>query len=90
MTTKTKFKYEKNENNIDSINNLDTMLSATVRQYQNPLVLQQTPKPKEIHGEHVLVKVGATGLCHSDLHLINGDWKNEEEHTSSIAKDTWA
>jgi propanol-preferring alcohol dehydrogenase len=22
-----------------------------------------------------LVKVGATGLCHSDLHLINGDWK---------------
>jgi hypothetical protein len=20
-------------------------------------------------------KVGATGLCHSDLHLVNGDWK---------------
>lgn len=30
---------------------------------------------KVIHGEQVLVKVGATGLCHSDLHLINGDWK---------------
>ena len=31
--------------------------------------------PKITHGEQVLVKVGATGLCHSDLHLINGDWK---------------
>lgn len=67
--------YEKNKNNMDSINNIDTMLSATIRQYQNPLVLEQTPKLKVIHGEQVLVKVGATGLCHSDLHLINGDWK---------------
>ena len=75
MATKTKIIYEKNENNIDKINNIDTMLSATIHQYQNPLVLQQTPKPKVIHGEQVLVKVGATGLCHSDLHLINGDWK---------------
>ena len=61
--------------NIDNTNNTDTMLSATIHQYQNPLLIQQTPKPKIIHGEQVLVRVGATGLCHSDLHLINGDWK---------------
>ena len=24
----------------------------------------------------MLLRVGATGLCHSDLHLINGEWKD--------------
>jgi alcohol dehydrogenase, propanol-preferring len=75
MATKIKSIYENDENNINNINNIDTMLSATIHQYQSPLVLQQTPKPKIIHGEQVMVKVGATGLCHSDLHLVNGDWK---------------
>jgi alcohol dehydrogenase, propanol-preferring len=77
MATKIKSIYENDENNINinNTNNIDTMLSATIHQYQSPLVLQQTPKPKIIHGEQVLVKVGATGLCHSDLHLVNGDWK---------------
>jgi alcohol dehydrogenase, propanol-preferring len=27
-------------------------------------------------GEQVLVKVAAAGVCHSDLHLINGEWKD--------------
>jgi propanol-preferring alcohol dehydrogenase len=75
MTTKINSIYENGENNINNINNIDAMLSATIHQYQSPLVLQQTPKPKIIHGEQILVKVGATGLCHSDLHLVNGDWK---------------
>ena len=75
MATKINSIYENGENNINNINNIDTMLSATIHQYQSPLVLQQTPKPKIIHGEQVMVKVGATGLCHSDIHLVNGDWK---------------
>jgi hypothetical protein len=75
MATKIKSIYENGENNINKINNIDTMLSATIHQYQNPLVLQQTPKAKIIRGEWILVKVGATGLYHSDLHLVNGDWK---------------
>jgi propanol-preferring alcohol dehydrogenase len=75
MATKTKSIYENVENSINNTNNADTMLSATIHQYQSPLVIQQTPKPKIIRGEQVLVKVGATGFCHSDLHLINGDWK---------------
>ena len=61
MTTKIKTLYENGESNINYINNVDTMLSATIHQYQNPLVLQQTPKPKKVRGEQVLVKVGATG-----------------------------
>jgi hypothetical protein len=34
------------------------MLSAMIHEYQSPLVLEQTPKPKIIHGEQVLVKLG--------------------------------
>jgi propanol-preferring alcohol dehydrogenase len=52
------------------------MLSARIHEYQNPLTIENTEKPVITKGEQILVKVGATGLCHSDLHLINGDWKN--------------
>jgi alcohol dehydrogenase, propanol-preferring len=50
------------------------MMSAIMSEYQKPLKIQGvTKKPTITNGQQVLVKVGATGLCHSDLHLINGD-----------------
>src|ERR1051326_9521554 len=52
------------------------MLSARMHRYQTPLTIENVGKPMITKGEQVLVKVGATGLCHSDLHLINGDWKD--------------
>src|SRR5690606_7873796 len=52
------------------------MLSARIHQYQQPLVVENVPKPSNVQGEAVLVRVGAAGLCHSDLHLIDGDWKD--------------
>jgi propanol-preferring alcohol dehydrogenase len=52
------------------------MLSARIHEYQKPLVVESVPKPTNITGEAVLVKVGAAGLCHSDLHLMNGEWKD--------------
>ncbi len=52
-----------------------TMLSARIHEYQKPLVIERILKPAVNHGEQVLVRIEATGLCHSDLHLINGDWK---------------
>ena len=52
-----------------------TIVSARIHEYQKPLSLDNISIPKIIHGEQVLVKVGAAGLCHSDLHLINGEWK---------------
>jgi len=52
-----------------------TIVSARIHEYQKPLSLDNISIPKITHGEQVLVKVGAAGLCHSDLHLINGEWK---------------
>ena len=52
------------------------MVSARIHEYQQPLVVEDIPRPVSVKGEQVLVRVGAAGLCHSDLHLINGDWKD--------------
>lgn len=51
------------------------MISARMHAYQKPLVVEKIPMPKP-RGEAVLVKVGGAGLCHSDLHLISGEWKD--------------
>jgi len=49
------------------------MQSARLYEYKQPLKIEEVQIPKNLNGEQVLVKVGATGLCHSDLHIINGD-----------------
>ena len=56
--------------------NSETMLSARIHEYQEPLEIDTVSKPKVAHGEEVLIRVGAAGLCHSDLHLISGEWKD--------------
>lgn len=53
-----------------------TMVAARIHEYQRPLVVESVQKPRKIVGESVLVRVGAAGLCHSDLHLISGEWKD--------------
>jgi len=49
--------------------------SARIHKYGSPLEIEDVEKPVISSPEQVIVKVGATGLCHSDLHLINGDWQ---------------
>lgn len=51
------------------------MQSARIHNYGKPLVIEDIPPPRLSHGHQVIVKVEACGLCHSDIHLINGDWK---------------
>ena len=51
-----------------------SMLSARIHEYQKPLAVESVPKPRA-HGSGVVVRVGAAGLCHSDLHLMAGEWK---------------
>ena len=63
--------------NVDTLvdENIETMSSARIHNYQEPLAIDNTSKPK-VYGEEILVRVGGAGLCHSDLHLINGEWKD--------------
>lgn len=51
------------------------MKAARLHQYNQALQMNEVDVPKPI-GEGVLVKVAAAGICHSDIHLIKGDWKD--------------
>jgi len=49
------------------------MKAAVARAYGQPLQIEQVPVPALTAG-HILVKVAACGVCHTDLHALNGDW----------------
>ncbi|GAB4020164.1 alcohol dehydrogenase AdhP [Spirosoma koreense] len=49
------------------------MKAAVARAYGQPLQIEEVPVPVVTPGR-ILVKVAACGVCHTDLHAINGDW----------------
>jgi propanol-preferring alcohol dehydrogenase len=49
------------------------MRAAILHEFGKPLVLEDVARPSPGVGE-VLLQVEACGVCHSDLHLVNGDW----------------
>lgn len=49
------------------------MKAAVVHKFGEPLILEEVPIP-EVSPEQILVKVIASGVCHTDLHAVNGDW----------------
>jgi propanol-preferring alcohol dehydrogenase len=49
------------------------MTAAVVRQFAKPLTIEEVPIPTPGPGE-ILIKIVATGICHTDLHAADGDW----------------
>jgi propanol-preferring alcohol dehydrogenase len=49
------------------------MKAAVIREYKQPLEIEEAEIPSPAPGE-VLIKVEACGVCHSDLHIAEGDW----------------
>jgi alcohol dehydrogenase, propanol-preferring len=50
-----------------------TMRAAVVRAFGQPLTIEDVRVPTPGPGE-VLVKIAASGVCHTDLHAADGDW----------------
>ena len=50
-----------------------TMKAAVARVYGQPLTIEEVPVPTVVPGR-ILIKVTACGVCHTDLHAVNGDW----------------
>lgn len=50
-----------------------TMKAAVVGKFREPLQVREVPVPSPGPGQ-VLVKIVATGVCHTDLHAADGDW----------------
>ncbi len=49
------------------------MKAAVVHEYGAPLRIEEVPTPAPGPGE-VLVKIETSGLCHTDIHAVHGDW----------------
>jgi alcohol dehydrogenase, propanol-preferring len=50
-----------------------TMQAAVVEKFGQPLDIREFPIPAPGPGQ-ALVKVISTGVCHTDLHAVDGDW----------------
>lgn len=50
-----------------------TMKAAVVREFGKPLIIEEVAVPAIGPGQ-ILVKIAATGVCHTDLHAVEGDW----------------
>lgn len=51
------------------------MKAAVLNRPGEPLEISELPDPEPGAGE-ILVRVEACGVCHSDLHLADGEWKD--------------
>ena len=49
------------------------MRAAVVTSFTEPLEIQERPVPTPGPGQ-VLVRIEASGLCHTDIHAAHGDW----------------
>lgn len=49
------------------------MKAAVVREFGQPLQIESVPVPTPGPGE-VLIRLRASGVCHTDLHAADGDW----------------
>jgi len=50
------------------------MKAAVLHELKKPMMVEEVERPIPGEGE-VLIKVEACGVCHSDLHIIEGDWR---------------
>ena len=49
------------------------MKAAILREFKSPLSMEEVAKPT-LAPDEVLIEVHACGVCHSDLHVADGDW----------------
>lgn len=50
------------------------MKAAVLHELKKPMAIEEVERPKPGEDD-VLIKVEACGVCHSDLHVADGDWK---------------
>ncbi len=52
---------------------MNKMKAAVAHQFNSPLIIEEIAIPK-INPDQILVKIKASGVCHTDLHAVSGDW----------------
>jgi len=49
------------------------MKAAVLREFKKPLAIEEIGQPQAGPGE-ILIRIEACGVCHSDVHVADGDW----------------
>src|SRR5215470_10103827 len=49
------------------------MKAAVLHEFKTPLVIEEVTQPR-LSEDDVLIEVEVCGVCHSDLHVADGDW----------------
>ena len=53
------------------------MKAVRLHRYDERPVVEQVPEPEVIGPHDVIVRIGGAGLCRTDLHIIEGQWKEK-------------
>jgi NAD+-dependent secondary alcohol dehydrogenase Adh1 len=53
--------------------------AARLHEYHQPLKLDEVDEPKALDPFDVVVKIGAAGLCRTDLHIQEGQWAEKSQ-----------
>jgi NAD+-dependent secondary alcohol dehydrogenase Adh1 len=55
------------------------MKAARLHEYHQPLKLDEVGEPERLDALDVVVRVGAAGLCRTDLHIQEGQWAEKSQ-----------
>src|SRR5688572_5067299 len=55
------------------------MKAARLHEYHAPLKIEETDEPKATGPLDVVVRIGAAGLCRTDLHIQEGQWAEKSQ-----------
>jgi NAD+-dependent secondary alcohol dehydrogenase Adh1 len=55
------------------------VIAARLHEYHEPLQVEQTDEPKATGPLDVVVRIGAAGLCRTDLHIQEGQWAEKSQ-----------
>jgi NAD+-dependent secondary alcohol dehydrogenase Adh1 len=53
--------------------------AARLHEYHQPLRVEETDEPKIVGPLDVVVRIGAAGLCRTDLHIQEGQWAEKSQ-----------
>ncbi|MGA8621146.1 MAG: alcohol dehydrogenase catalytic domain-containing protein [Candidatus Sulfotelmatobacter sp.] len=49
------------------------MKAAVLREFKKPLAIEEVGRP-QLGASEILIRIEACGVCHSDVHVADGDW----------------
>lgn len=55
----------------------ETMKAVRVMAYHAPLEMHEVPTPTVQGPLDVIVRIGAAGVCRTDIHICDGEWKEK-------------